>query len=598
MFKLNKAKLLFTFVMLNLSFNLMAYVQNRTQTDSFVHWTGSLSTIDIFLNPANTQSYSTAAVQTQVANSIAQWNGKSRMTIRQNASNFTGQTSLNEIYFSTDPAIFGGGSSVVGVTQVLFKNNTGEILEADILINDDFTFSTSMTDPDYLGNVITHEMGHFLGLGHSQVNGSTMFYSLSRGQNQLEGDDKAGVYSIYPTADVTKGSLTGKIMGGPSQAAVFGAHVQAISLKTGAVAGASISEIDGKFVINGIDRNDKYYIYTSPLTIIGLPSRFNNARSDFCNGSSKYRGSFYQGCGLSDEGFPQAVSLNSAQVDVGNITIRCGLDVPVSYISKKNDSVNLFDLQDGLVSEVGNSFVGYFSAHELDQVGVEDKFKINYSGVSTAGWSNISASGDLYLELKVINQSLYSPYKATVSVSRPSGALPAPALYTQKPDGWLNIETTMRIPINRAIPSENDFEVSVVPEDMAFFNFPVGLPFSKSDYFPAYDNFEDSVIFYLVSASIVRDNGNSTYSLVSYKNKPITDNLTCPDAINTYALSNFSATGTTPATSRKKSDGGVACGTVDMSGGSGNVPGGFFIGLILSLIFCSLASSLIKPRQH
>lgn len=576
----------------------MSYVQNRTQSDSYVHWTNSITTIDIFLNPSNTQSLATGGVQSQVANALAQWNGKSRISIRQNTSNFTGQVSLNEIYFSTDPAIFGGGSGVVGLTQVLFKNNTGEILEADILLNDDFTFSTSMTDSDYLGNVITHEMGHFLGLGHSQVNGATMFYSLSHGQNQLEGDDKAGVYSIYPTADSTKGSITGKIVGGPNLASVFGAHVQAISLKTGAVAGASISEIDGKFIINGIDRNDQYYIYTSPLAIVGLPSRFDNARYDFCNSSLKYRGSFFQGCGLSEEGFPQTVPLTSAQTDVGNITVRCGLDVPVSYISKKNDSVNLFDLQDGMTSDIGNSFVGYFSSQELAQVSTEDKFQINYSGVSTAGWSSMAASGDLFLELKVLNQSFYSGYKANVSVSRPSGALPTPAAYIQKPDGWLNIETIMRIPINRSITSDNDFEVSIAPEDMSQSPLPLSLPYSKYEYFPASYNFEDSVKFYLVSASIVKDNGNSTFSLVSYKNKPMTDNTTCPDAINTYALTNFSATGSTPATSKKKSEGGVGCGTVDMSGGPGNGPGGFFIGLILSLIFCSLASSITKNQKQ
>jgi predicted Zn-dependent protease len=587
---------LFYVLFLSWSLSANAYVQSRTQTDSLVHWTASVNVLDIFLNPTNTQGYQASSVQAQVANAVAQWNGKSRIIIRQNATSFSGQNNINEIYFSTDPSVFGGGTGVVGVTQVLFKNNTGEMLEADILINDDFYFSTTLTDLEYLGNVITHEMGHFMGLGHSQVSGSTMFYALSRGQNQIDEDDKAGVYAIYPTGDTSKGSITGKIVGGPALSAVFGAQVQAISLKTGHVAGANISEIDGRFVIDGLDKNDQYYIFNGPVAQIGLPARFSNARSDFCNSSKKYRGSFYQGCGSSNEGYPQAINLTASTIDIGNVTIRCGLDVPVDYISKKTELVNLFDLQDGVLSGIGNSFVGYFSTQELAQGGMTDHFKINYSPITTAEWSAIASSGDLYLELKVLNQSFFSAFKANVSVSRPSGAIGGLPKYVQKFDGWLSLDSVIRIPINRGNPSDNEIDITITPENMATFEFPTSLPFTKADYFPAPENFEDSVRFYLVSASIVKDNGNSTYSLVSYKNKQFSDNTTCSDAINTYALSNFSATGTSSAPAKKKSE-GVACGTVDMSGGSGNGPGGFFIGLILSLILCSLTSSIIREPK-
>lgn len=572
-----------------------AYVQNRSSTDALVHWTGAVSTLDIFLNPTNSQTLLTADVTAQVTASIAEWNGKSRITIRQNSTPSSNQENVNEIFFSTDPSIFGNGTGVVGITQVYFKNNTGEMLEADILLNDNFEFSTDINEANYLGNVITHELGHFLGLGHSQVPGSTMFYALSRGQNQIADDDKAGVYSIYPTGSTSKGSLTGKIIGGKSLAGVFGAHVQAISLKTGHISGASISDLDGTFSIAGLDRDDQYYIYTRPISLVGLPSRYNSARFGFCNSSKKYRGSFFQSCGSSGEGHPLAVKLNSSSVAVGNITIRCGLDVPVDYIQNKDQTPALFDIQSNVSSGVGNAFVGYFSSQDIASSTI-DYFKMGYSNVS---WDAISpvASGSLYVELKVLNQSFYSPFKANIVVKRSGVNIAVPPIYLQEADGGLNLETKVRIPINRVVQSDNDFEVSVTPEIMEFPNFPSGLPNMKADYFPAGATFEDSLYFYLVTASIVRDNGNGTFTQVSYKNEVTTDNSSCPDAINTYALTNYSATGTSSAAPAKKKDNGIACGTVDMSGGPGNGPGGFFIGLIFSLILCSLTSSIIKHNK-
>lgn len=587
----------FLFLVVSLGWSLCgeAYVHNRTQADALVHWASNVYILDIFANSANSQGYPTTLMEAQVAAAAAQWNGNSRITIRQNASASTNQSGVNEISFSNDVNIFANGSGVVGVTQVYFKNNTGEIIEADILINDNFPFSTDVNDANYLGNVITHEMGHFLGLGHSQVAASTMLYALSHGQNQIDADDRAGVYSIYPTGNVNKGKLTGKLVGGNSLAAVFGAQVQAISLKTGVVAGAGLSDIDGSFSIDGLDRNDQYYIYNGPISQVGLPTRYSNARNDFCNSSNKYRGSFFQACGSLNEGYPQAVKLNSSQVDVGSITIRCGLDVPIDYMTGKTDLSNVFDLKNGVTSGIGNSFVGYFSAQDIVANGTADHFKMSYSNID---WSTVdNTTAPLFIELKVLNQPFYSLFKANVSVTRPSGTLASLPKYVQRPDGSINLDSVIRIPINRALLSDNDFDVTVTPESMRFPNFPTGLSndLVLEDYFPATSYFEDSLYFYLVSASIVKDNGNSTYSLVSYKNQALTDNRTCPDAINTYALTNYSATGAT--SDSKKKDKGIACGTVDMQGGPGNGPGGFFIGLILSLILCTLASVITKNNE-
>ena len=117
--------------------NAKAYVINRTGADSLVHWPSNVSSIDIYLNPSNTLGVSENTVHTIVSNSVAEWNGKSRITLRKNSTSGANQDGVNEIFFSNDPNIF-NGSGVVGVTQVLFKNGNGEILEADVLINNIF----------------------------------------------------------------------------------------------------------------------------------------------------------------------------------------------------------------------------------------------------------------------------------------------------------------------------------------------------------------------------------------------------------------------------------------------------------------------------
>jgi hypothetical protein len=51
-----------------------------------------------------------------------------------------------------------------------------------------------------LENVVTHEAGHFLGLGHSTVQNSTMVANAGLGETtnrSLEVDDEMGICSIY-----------------------------------------------------------------------------------------------------------------------------------------------------------------------------------------------------------------------------------------------------------------------------------------------------------------------------------------------------------------------------------------------------------------
>lgn len=565
-----------------------AYVLSQTKNGTSVHWPAASTVLDLYVNSQNGQSLDDNTVQTIAASSLAQWNDIGNVTLRKNVTLNKGQEEFNEIYFSTDPNVF-SGSGVIGITQVGFQETTGEIVEADILLNDNFTFSTTPSDPSYLGNVITHEAGHFLGLGHGQVAGSTMFYSLTRGQYQVNDDDKAGLYSLYPNGNVNVGALTGTIIGGKNLTPVFGAHVQAISVKSGKVMASTISEMNGRFRIDGLPQSDQYVIYTSPIKQIGLPTNYANVRSDFCESSTKYRGSFYQSCGASSEGFPQAIKLNSGLIEVGKVTIRCGLDSPPEYLQNKGAVSSQFDVNTYSQSGLGGSFVGFFSNAEMTDGTANDKFRINLSSISD--WDTVSTSTSLYVHLKISNQAFYSPFKANVSVTRSGVTTAVLPYYKQNSDGWMNIETDTYISINRAIPSDNDFTIHVIPEDMRS-AVPAGIPYSRTDYFPVMDEFVDSLYFYLATADIVKKNGDGTYTQVSSRSDVLSDNTTCPDAINTYALTNYSANGTASSSDRKKSAAG--CGTVDMDNGASGGPGGFFVGLIFSFLISYALSRYSK----
>lgn len=94
------------------------------------------------------------------------------------------------------------GVGALGVTGTWF--GMGQISDADIEFNSvHYTWTETGTGGSIdLQSVATHEMGHFLGLGHSDQQVSVMFptYSGGTSQRSLADDDIAGVCYLYPAA--------------------------------------------------------------------------------------------------------------------------------------------------------------------------------------------------------------------------------------------------------------------------------------------------------------------------------------------------------------------------------------------------------------
>lgn len=99
--------------------------------------------------------------------------------------------------------------NTLGYTTVSFNVGTGEIYGADIELNNtDGQLGVPTAKGDYdLQSVITHELGHVLGIGHTQDETALMFPSLptQEARHDLGDDDRAAICEVYsPDRRTTK----------------------------------------------------------------------------------------------------------------------------------------------------------------------------------------------------------------------------------------------------------------------------------------------------------------------------------------------------------------------------------------------------------
>ena len=161
------------------------------------------------------------------------------------------------------------GSSTIAATFSFFKNQNGELLfeETDVAFNPAMDFSTSAESNKFdVQSVLTHEIGHVLGLDHSGLVSSVMVpfgVASQLDQRTLTYDDIAGVMEIYPNSAAmpSTGQIDGTIQSGTVP--VFGAHVIAID-STGTAITSTLSQRDGKYILRYLPP-DAYRIAVEPL---------------------------------------------------------------------------------------------------------------------------------------------------------------------------------------------------------------------------------------------------------------------------------------------------------------------------------------------
>jgi hypothetical protein len=522
----------------------------------------------------NTSDLSAATVTSVIQASINQWNGSSNAA----RINSVG-SSNNEIKFSSS---FPYGNAVIGVTELSY-NTAGAIQKATIVLNDYYKFhgTPGVYAPRevFLGDVVSHELGHVFGLSHSEVLDATMFYSSFSGQSTIAFDDQSAIRQKY---DSDFGKISGVVKGGNS-IGVLGVHVQAISRKTGK-ASAVVTDENGIFELGGLNLEDTYYLYTSPIkNPDSLPGYFANAQDKFCPAS--YVGSFFSKCGHDQQGKPQGISLTGTipEVDIGTVTINCGLKSNGDYTLQKLETtpgaVTIFEYDSLKPEKVEQAFVGWFRNPSSTSFSASDILK--------ADFTELSGNGSLYLKFSLVSYPLGSQLEYEIDVKNNIMSY----VSSQRSLAYSSVTDTYSTDFEAFVPvssiaSNNMFEIKVRSKKL-------GTSYTSLT-FPSADTFSSSTFLpYLVVVSLWEEQAGVKVPVV-HSEANLSDNAACLEAPFTYAVSKTRAIGDDASASTDQVAAAAGCGTIEPpKSGPGSNLGIMTLGFLLSL----MATSLRKTRK-
>jgi hypothetical protein len=234
------------------------------------------------------------------------------------------------------------GRGVLALTQTWYHTETGEILEADVALNDrDFKFTLDPKDHAgswggtgralqysdrpkiYLPNVLTHEFGHAIGMAHAQHLEATMLYMEGPDQNHLSCDDQSGVRSLYPLPGANSGAVRGQVLSSLG-VPLFAAVVKVIDQRQGRVQAGGLTDERGYFQIEQIPHGE-YTLTVNELKASGerssLPqfyqARLASLKVNTCESTGE------EGLRLQVLKARQMVSDSGLQ-DLGTFTLHCG----------------------------------------------------------------------------------------------------------------------------------------------------------------------------------------------------------------------------------------------------------------------------------
>jgi matrixin len=249
-------------------------------------WLPGQLPVQYYVTNRNVPGVTAAQLQTTVAHAFETWTTIPTASISAQFVGFVSaepgdSDNLSVIGFRARPDL----DRVLGTTSFKLDNQTGQVIEADIFLNSARNWSVAASgEPSRFDveSIALHEIGHFLGLGHSAL-GETETGSDGRSirgkravmfpiaypagnieDRALKADDIAGLSDVYPTPafQADTGAVNGRVT--LSGSGVFGAHVTAFNLNTGDLVGGFSLNTQGEFVVGGLAPG-LYVVRAEPL---------------------------------------------------------------------------------------------------------------------------------------------------------------------------------------------------------------------------------------------------------------------------------------------------------------------------------------------
>jgi hypothetical protein len=186
----------------------------------------AVSPVVVYLNPSNadvTASAAEAAVQSALSTWSSQPNSSFRYSYGGRVNDTTTSNDGRNVHIFRNAS---SGGSAIATTYTWTSG--GSRVDSDVIYWDAdyrfFTGSSGCASGAYIEDVATHELGHTLGVQHSNVSDATMYPSYTLCSTHMRtpsADDLAGLQSLYPsTGGATNTAPTVTIAAPASSASV------------------------------------------------------------------------------------------------------------------------------------------------------------------------------------------------------------------------------------------------------------------------------------------------------------------------------------------------------------------------------------------
>jgi hypothetical protein len=175
--------------------------------------------------------------------------------------------------------VTGNAIAVTPNFWVFYADGRARLVDADVVFNPKDRFATDgRFNAQDVQNILSHELGHALGLDHSPIPSATMWPYSNEGDTYGRSpspDDLTGVRALYDLdTDPGSGAIAGQVLT-TADAPVFGAHVTATDAD-GITRVGAITDWDGNFTIPSLPARS-YRVHAVPLAGAMTPDNLGGA---------------------------------------------------------------------------------------------------------------------------------------------------------------------------------------------------------------------------------------------------------------------------------------------------------------------------------